>query len=339
PVGLVMERGLSQRILPVAVGGLLVAALLAGGWWRLPAGDAPSSGVEVRVVQANIDQRDKWSREMMSENFVRQLEMSAAPRAVPADVIVWPETAVAYFLDREPARRFLIAEALPDAAYLITGTPRMERYEDGSIDLWNSVQVIDGQGRIAATYDKTHLVPFGEYLPMRDWLSRFGLSRFVPSDYDFSAGDSLKTVRLPALPAFSALICYEIIFPGAVTRNDDRPEWIVNVTNDAWYGNTSGPHQHLTAARMRAVEEGLPVVRAAGTGISAVIDPWGRTVGEVALDAEGVIDAALPRMVEGRTVYARLGDWGYGGLVAIIALLAFSSVSVRPSGGASHRQA
>lgn len=334
PVALIQERAVWPRFGPMIVSMVTVLVMVAGGHARLPGGDAPATDVEVRVVQANIDQRDKWRADVMSDNFVKYLEMSAAPRTTPANVIIWPETAIPYFLEQEPARRFLIADVIPPGGYLVTGAPRIQRHGDGSYNLWNSVHALDGRGEIVATYDKTHLVPFGEYVPLRNVLELFGVSRFVPSEYDFTPGVSLKSVSLPSLPTFSPLICYEIIFPGAVARNDDRPHWLLNVTNDGWYGDTTGPRQHLVAARMRAVEEGVPVVRAAGTGISAVIDPWGRVIDRVGLNREGVIDVALPRMVENRTVYARLGDWGYGGLLAIVTLLALSSFSVRNPGAA-----
>ena len=161
--------------------------------------------------------------------------------------------------------------------------------------MWNSLHAIDASGSLSATYDKQHLVPFGEYMPLRSIMS---FAKLTHGNVDFSAGPGAQTLTVPGLPSFSPLICYEAIFPGQVTAGDSRPGWLLNITNDGWFGNTAGPYQHLQAARLRAVEEGLPLVRAANTGISAVVDPLGRYVGRLALGTEGVLQATLPKALE-----------------------------------------
>lgn len=328
PATFFIGSGRIARFAP-SIGALtLLCAMVVYGLHRVPEGDGPQTGVELRVVQANIDQRDKWRNDKVSDNFIRFLDLSRLPRRSPPDLIIWPETAVAYFLEREPSRRFLMADVIPEGSYILTGAPRIRRHGEGDFSLWNSLHAIDHYGEVAATYDKVHLVPFGEYLPLRSILEKVGLTQFVPSAFDFTHGADFKTIRLPLLPPFSPLICYEIIFPGAVARDDIPPAWLLNVTNDAWYGMSTGPYQHLVTARMRAIEEGVPVVRAAGTGISAVIDAYGRIVDSVGLDRIGVIDAQLPDKVEHRTIYARIGDWSYLALLLIFAVILLSQCAL-----------
>src|SRR5262249_51106679 len=184
----------------------------------------------------------------------------------------------------------------------------------------NSIYVIDREGSIASLYDKVHLVPFGEYLPFQRFLERLGLQQLTKQRGGFLAGNRRRLISVPGAPLALPLICYEIIFPGEIMPEGQRPGWIVNVTNDGWFGISSGPYQHLQQARLRAIEQGLPVVRAANTGISAVIDPVGRIVSSLPLGREGVIDSLLPRPI-GPTIYARVGD-GPAAMIVAIALVA-----------------
>jgi apolipoprotein N-acyltransferase len=178
------------------------------------------------------------------------------------------------------------------------------------------LQAIDDRGVVLGSSDKFHLVPFGEYVPFRSILK---FSKITQGMTDFSAGRGPRTMRIDGLPPFSPLICYEVIFPGAVVDRADRPDWLLNVTNDAWFGISSGPHQHFASARMRAVEEGLPLVRAANTGISGVVDGYGRLVARLGLGQEGVVDAPLPPSLS-PTIFSRWGN-SVAALLILTALL------------------
>jgi len=297
---------------------------LWGAWGGLRLAEHPrasGSDVTVRLVQPNIAQTEKWRDELKRQHFADYISLSAT--LTPPNgrlVVVWPETAVTdYYFDRHPGRRALAARMLPDGGALITGAPRVTQSQSGETRLANSLIMLDDSGRIAAQYDKHHLVPFGEYLPLRGLLSRLGVDKLTPGAVDFHPGEGLQTIQASGLPAFSPLICYEAIFPGAVARNDPRPNALLNITNDAWFGNDSGPYQHFAQARMRAVEEGLPLVRAAQTGISAIVDPMGRIVTRLPLLTRGAADAALPQALTGPTPYARWGD-SLTGLLLFLAI-------------------
>jgi apolipoprotein N-acyltransferase len=209
--------------------------------------------------------------------------------------VIWPETALPFFLTEEPQALAALDTLLPPGATLITGAPRMERTSEGR-RFYNSVYVIDDGGRILSAYDKVHLVPFGEYLPFESVLRAVGLSELTKQIGGFSSGPGLQTISIPGGLRAGFLVCYEVIFPSKVVDPQDRPDFIVNLTNDGWFGLTSGPYQHLDQARMRAIEEGLPVVRATNTGISAVIDAYGRITGSIPLGQAGVLDAVVPAM-------------------------------------------
>jgi apolipoprotein N-acyltransferase len=281
----------------------------------------------LRLVQPNIAQTEKWKPESRLAILGEFLRLSAeptpdAPHGLgPKSIVVWPESALAIFLAREPYVLSAISRILPEGALLITGSVRGEPGPDSPPDrlqfFYNSLYAVNSDGRIIATYDKFHLVPFGEYLPFHRWLARIGLHKLTKLQGSFDTGPGPVTLTLPGVPPVSPLICYEIIFPGAVVSPGERPDWIVNVTNDAWFGPSSGPYQHLSQARLRAVEQGLPVARAANTGISAVIDAYGRIVAEKALNTGGVVEAALPPPLAA-TPYARFGDWIF--LVMLLAV-------------------
>lgn len=297
-----------------------LALIWAGGALRLAdASPRMADGIRIRIVQPNIPQTEKWRPERRIAVLGDFLRMSAAPGPEnpeglgPRSIVIWPESALAILLAREPYVLEAISRTLPEGAMLITGSVRGEPAPGGPPDrlqrFYNSIYAVDSGGRIIATYDKFHLVPFGEYLPMREWLSRIGLKKLVKLQGSFDTGPGPVTLALPGAPPVSPLVCYEIIFPDEVVASGARPGWIVNVTNDAWFGNSIGPHQHLSQAVLRAVEQGLPVVRAANTGISAVIDPYGRILARQGLNTAGVIDAGLPAALP-LTPYARFGDLG-----------------------------
>ena len=297
-------------LLPAAAFGLL-AALWVGGQARLAlAPDRAATDVQLRLVQANVDQSLKWQEDAREAALVRHVQLSRRPGFETADLVIWPEAAATFYIDESAPVRAFVAQAAPPGGLLLTGAPRRTRSAGRTIAFWNSLHALTPAGAIAATYDKHHLVPFGEYVPLRAVLP---LPLLAYGAHDHSPGPGPRTLRLPGVPPFSPLICYEAIFPGAAVARgiapDERPAWLLNITNDAWFGHTAGPYQHFQAARMRAVEEGLPLVRAANTGISAVVDAYGRVVGRLGLGETGVLDAALPPALAGRTPMARLGMW------------------------------
>ena len=300
--------------------GLMVAPLAlvwAGGVFRLARAETQFvPDVRLRLVQPAIPQADKWRSESRLGHVVEQARLSvdgADAADPPPTHVIWAETAVPFFVENEPAIRAVIAEATPAGGLTLFGAPRRSPPETVPYRVWNSLFAIDAEGRLAGTYDKHRLVPFGEYVPFRDILN---LSKITAGGTDFSPGERRQTLYLPGLPPVGPLICYEAIFPGKVLDSARRPNWLVNVTNDGWFGVSSGPYQHFAAAKLRAVEEGIPLVRVANTGISGVVDAYGRTMVSIPLGRKSVVDAALPASLEGVTPYGRYGDWVL--LIAIV---------------------
>jgi apolipoprotein N-acyltransferase len=294
----------ARRWTPAVLAGLLLLGPAAAGAARLARSPAADSATWLRIVQPSIAQNRKWEAAAAAVNFRRLIALSTAPQPHPITAILWPEAAVPYLLERDPAARRAIAAVVPAKGYLITGALRANP-PPGPVDaVWNSIEAIDAQGAIVGSYDKAHLVPFGEYVPFRKFMP---FRKVTAGTIDLSAGPGAATVALPGLPPFAPLICYEAIFPGAVVDRARRPDWLLNLTNDAWYGRSSGPFQHFAIARTRAVEEGLPLVRVANNGVSGVIDGYGRVRARVNLDAVGYADVALPVPLE-PTFYARTGD-------------------------------
>jgi apolipoprotein N-acyltransferase len=307
-----------RRWMPAISAGLLVLILAVAGGVRLDAMPTVLTGTRLRLVQPSIAQSLKWQPAATRSNFRRLLDLSAAPAAHPLAAVLWPEAASPFLLVRDAAARQAIATIVPHGGYLITGALRANPPPAPIEKVWNSLEALDERGDIVAHYDKAHLVPFGEYVPLRGWLP---FKKITAGTIDLSAGPGPRTIALPGLPPFAALICYEAIFPGAVVDESDRPAWMLNATNDAWYGRSSGPFQHFAIARTRAIEEGLPLVRVANNGITAVIDASGRVLARTSLDAVGYVDAPLPAAAA-RTPYARTGDWTF------LALLLLGAVPV-----------
>lgn len=316
-----------RRWLPLGVAVALVAALWGGGALRLAAaGEAMVPGVKLRLVQADIAERLKWQPEQLAENLQVHIRLSEDGDAAHVSDIIWPEAAEPYFLAEEPGLRAALARLAPKGGLLLTGTLRrapaegIATPEGAAYRYYNSLEALDDVGRIVGTYDKFHLVPFGEYVPLRGILP---VERLAPGRGDFSAGPGPRTLELPGLPPVSPLICYEAIFPGEVTDPAHPPQWLLNVTNDAWFGTSSGPYQHFESARLRAVEEGIPLVRAANTGISGVVDAYGRVIARLGLGKRGIVDAPLPAAIPGGTPFAHFGQMGLILLLALAATLAW----------------
>ena len=301
--------GAWRRWRPLVAAGAVLALVWVGGLLRLEGADVGEvPEVRLRITQANIPQHEKWRADLREANLFRHLQLTSSPGAARVSHVIWPETAVPFFVANDPARRRLIGGLVSPGGLLLTGAPRTTGERSVPLRLWNSFHAIDWQGDIVATYDKFHLVPFGEYLPFRPLLELFNIARIAPGATDFSRGPGPRTLELPGLPPVSPLICYEVIFADRVTAEGNRPGWLLNITNDAWFGISSGPYQHFAMARVRAVEQGLPLVRAAGTGISAIVDPYGRTLGRLDLGQAGVLDGGLPMALEEPPPYAWLGD-------------------------------
>jgi len=304
------------------------------GWMRLEeASGGQALGPWLRIVQPNVPQSDKWRSDNARQILDELIAMSAvgAVAAGSPRLVVWPESSVPFLIDEQPQALAMIADALPDDAHLLMGSlRRTARSTTEPQRVYNSLFVLDGLGRIAGVYDKQHLVPYGEYLPLSAWLEPLGLRRLVSVPGSFDHGQGPQTLSTPGMPPFSPLICYEAIFPAEVVAAP-RPAWLVNVTNDGWFGLTSGPHQHLAQARFRAIEQGLPLVRAANTGISAVVDAHGRLLETLPLGSKGTIDAILPQALP-PTPYARFGDLSFFLMILLgfaVGLLAQSSPAAR----------
>jgi apolipoprotein N-acyltransferase len=288
----------------------LFALLWIGGDVRLALthpDDVP--GVRLRLVQPNVPQREKISRAYWTRNWQSLIALSNRPAAQAPTIIVWPEAAPPYVFIRVPAALEEIAALTGTKRVLMTGAVRVFRTGDGELHGSNSLYIFGPEGVLLSTYDKFHLVPFGEYLPLADLLERLGLRQVVDGPGGFTPGDGPHTFSIPGAPPVGPLICYEIIFPGEVV-GAKRPDWFVNVTDDSWFGPWTGPSQHLLIARVRAIEEGIPVARDANTGISAVIDALGRIRASLGLGQSGVVDSPLPKAVP-KTVFARFGDSGF----------------------------
>ncbi len=264
-----------------------------------PAAPQASTDIRLRIVQANIDQANKWRPENSAEIFTDYLDLTKSGELAGIDIVIWPETAVPFPLADSPDALLAIGAVLPEGTSLVVGSGGSSRTATPrplTQRIYNSLLVIDDQGRVTGSYDKIHLVPFGEYLPFQDFLESLGVMQLTGVRGGFSVGPGPRRLTVPGAPPARPLICYEIIFPDEVTEKAARPGWLLNVTNDAWFGSSAGPYQHFHQAQVRAIEQGLPVARAANTGISAVIDPYGRILAEIGLGEKGVIDADLPKV-------------------------------------------
>lgn len=329
PAVLIDDRKTSRRIWPVLA--LAVLAVM-GSYGAFRLSREPTRWVEnvkLRIMQPNLPQDAKFNYGAKAEVMRRYLALSdrsAGPQSSgirDATILIWPESAFPFFLAREADAMAQIANLLPQGTILITGAVRPPDSAPPGQPVsraYNSIYVIDHDGTILSIYDKLHLVPFGEYLPFQNAMEKLGFTQITKVQGGFIPGTRRKLIDLPRAPRMLPLICYEAIFPGEILTRGERPAWIVNVTNDGWFGQSTGPYQHLQQARLRAIEEGLPIVRAANTGVSAVIDPIGRIVASLDLGTEGILDAGLPAAAA-PTFYSRFSDFPAALLVAVAALI------------------
>jgi apolipoprotein N-acyltransferase len=322
---------------------ILLGLLYTTGQERLKAAVRPQPDAPlIRIVQANIDQKDKWKPENLKLVFDTYADLTTRKAAVQPAIVIWPEGALPAVIDElvAPGSPYALQlrDLLSPGQTLLMGANRAETGQDGVARYFNSLVAFRREAdalRVTGVYDKHHLVPFGEYMPAGDFAQRIGFRSLVHMPDDFTAGPRSQPIAPWGVPAVQVLICYEALFPG-VTRSGAaraglKPAWILNISNDAWFGQGSGPLQHLNIASYRAIEEGLPIVRATPTGVSAVIDAYGRiqTGARLGLGRLGVIDAPLPAAVE-TTAFSRLGDLPFGGMLLLSGLAALAYFVRRP---------
>lgn len=303
---------------------LALGAVAAGwGWgaWRLSSAALDLGGPVIRIVQPNVPQGEKWNPENTRAIFDDLLALTARPVTGPSPALVlWPEVAVTFQFDRSPEAIAQARAATPPGALLGVGAVRSEG--DGRARrFYNSLLFYGPEGAPLGTYDKRRLAPFGEYVPYAWILERLGIGTLGVGLSGFTPGAGAAPLTLPGLAPVAPLICYEIIFPATVAEAVAGAGWMVQVTNDAWFGDSSGPYQHLAQTRVRAIEQGMAVARAANTGVSAMIDPYGRIRASRALGERGVLDSPLPAALR-PPVYARIGDAGVFVLLVCAALAA-----------------
>lgn len=320
PATLIDRQGFTTGAMRIAAALLLV--MFVFGALRLATNDTRFvEGVKLRLMQPNLPQDAKFRPENGPEILRHYLALSSASGVAGVTHHIWPESAFPYVISHHPEALQSIADALKDAV-LVAGAARAEGYGEGRRGrIFNSIEALKG-GDIVAFYDKVHLVPFGEYLPLEGLLQPLGVNHLVPGVWDRGAGP--RRLDAPGLPPIAPLICYEAIFPGeavAAQSGASRPELLLNLTNDGWFGQTTGPYQHFAQARLRAIEEGLPMVRVANTGVSAIIDAYGRVLQSLPLGEEGVIDGELPGAAA-PTIFSKYGALVFLALLALATALA-----------------
>lgn len=281
--------------------------------------------VYMRLVQPSIEQSIKWDKKHLQENMEKHIRLSNQPSKLPLQAIIWPEASIAYDLNLKETQTAL-QSIIPQNSVLLLGGIRREKNTEEKFFLFNSLFALNNKGQIITFYDKAHLVPFGEYVPFKSF---FPIEKLTEGITDYTEGNGVKTICLEKIPPFAPLICYEAVFPGQVIDSKKKPMWILNLTNDAWYGNSSGPHQHLAIVRVRAIEEGVPIVRVANNGISAIISPYGEILHSLELNHVGALDFYLPKALK-NTFYGRYHNVIYG--LIMLGLLSFLTTLRRRNG-------
>ena len=322
---LMMIKG--QRGMALAI---LLALPLSWAWgeWRLR--ETPTQyvdGVNIRIVQPSVSQSDTWRNTHARAIYDELLQLSAQPSTNGKAIthIIWPESIVPFLIDESSEGRAELAKVLAGHTNLLTGAVRRSA-PTAQADYFTSVLVFDGDANVIGRYDKWHLVPGGEYLPLEWILAPLGFRHLVNVPESFSAGPGPESIAVPGAGFAGPQICYEAIFAGAATSMTPRPDWLVNVTNDGWFGNSAGPYQHLAQLRLRAIEQGLPIVRAANTGISAIIDATGRYLIQSKMGDIKILDSPLPQPIIA-TIYSQFGDFGFVLLLLLGWVLAFAIVN------------
>ncbi len=282
-----------QRVVALSITLLMLSIPFTYGIWRLNAHPTQFTKQTIHVVQGNIAQQHKWDPEKQFETVQTYVELTQNPDLPDDAVIIWPETAYPYFLEANTPPVNFIAKALPENGVLLTGAMHAEWNANkmGIKHFYNGVHAVRPNGTVEAVYNKSRLVPFGEYVPFRGYLP---VEKITHGMQDFMAGEGATRMSIKGVAPFQPLICYEVIFPDYTLASNQNSEWLLNTTNDAWFGVSTGPYQHLQMARFRAVEQGVPMVRAANTGISAVFDAYGRELKRLPLNKRGSFTLKLP---------------------------------------------
>ncbi len=334
------ERPLLTRLLPFFVAIGVVAAQFGYGLYRLDANPAlPRDDMRARLVQPMILAHADWDV-LPPEQVLDRLVSLSETRLTPDDpglagisLLIWPESVFPFFLSDYPDALARIARMLPDETLLLTGAPREPIGDDGlpipDNPGYNSILALDARGELVASYDKSHLVPFGEYLPFAEFWRLFGITQFVPGTNGWAPGDGRRLMTPAGAPPFLALVCYEVVFPGDI-GDPEGAEFIVNVTNDAWFDGSIGPAQHAHHARLRAVEAGLPLLRVANSGITFATDPLGRITGQLAPEQMAVLDVVPAQKLAEGTLFNRFGLLWFFGPVLLLVLAGFIA-SRRPA--------
>ena len=276
------------------------------GYLRLLNSRVVETDVVVRIVQPSIPQTMKWNKELMEQNFEEYVSLSAEQKEKVPDFIVWGETASPFMLDRDKKHQQKLEPILQKGSYLLAGMVTYD-FVFNEYQLYNSMLVLGKNGKVVDYYHKSHLVPFGEYIPLREYLPSF-IRPIANTIGTFSRGDGPKVIKIDGLPSFGGIICYEAIFPGEVIDQNDRPDFLVNLTNDGWYGDSAGPYQHWVATKMRAVEEGITIVRVANNGISGVFNSYGIEKGKLPLNYKGILDINIDSTLGYKTLYSHFGN-------------------------------
>ncbi len=312
-----------------------IALLFAYGAWRLSSPETLVPGVKFRIVQPSVPQREKWMAEYQRRIFDDHVALSLQNPDGQKDSLagithlVWPEAAMPFFPLEAPVALDILSHILPPGTTLITGALRHEPTLTADSPMTpetrtlNSILVLNERAEAVTTYDKINLVPFGEFMPYEATLASIGIEKLTHGRGSFAVGRQPRPLMtIPGLPPALGLVCYEALFPGNIVQGSERPGVLINVTNDGWFGNSTGPYQHFHQSRVRAVEEGVPLIRAANNGISAVVDPFGRVLQYLGLNVRAEIDSPLPEALS-PPLYARLGDWTLAAILGLYALLAF----------------
>lgn len=323
-------RGMVARLVPFFLGIAAIAGQIAYGNYRLNSVEVTPTELSVRLVQPIITEHSNWASANPPEIVGRLIDVSGD--LAGKDIVVWPESVFPFFLSTYPDALSRIARMLPPETTLLTGAPREPEFlsDDPSENPgYNSILAIDSDGEIVATYDKSHLVPFGEYLPFASFWRIFGITQFVPGTAGWAPGDGRRLVSPPGLPAFIALICYEAIFSGDLGADPAKAGYILNVSNDEWFDGSIGPAQHAHHALLRAVETGLPLLRSTNSGVTFAADPLGRVTAQLAPGQPGFIDVVPANPIE-PTLFARSGNWPFLAILALGAVVALLTRTRRP---------